>query len=257
MRQDHELLVWKLSRRAAMMAAMAGLVSAVVPRLVAAQDQDARPLLEQTAAAMATVKSFHFEMSTPSGKSMLANQLELAGIEGDIQRPDRFKVSFTAKASIVSLTVKVIGIGSDIWVTDPMSRDEKWIQVSTGEEGNIPLPDILNPDRLLQAAVDVVQDPVIAGQDDIDATATTRVEGQFDPKQVSRQATDVTGTPVPDELSGLTSDKPIPVKIWIDEANHLRRVEFVGPLTAADQADVVRRFDLTKIDEPVDIQAPA
>jgi outer membrane lipoprotein-sorting protein len=251
-----DLLATRLSRRAAMLLAVGAVVPAVMPRLTAAQDQDARPLLQQTATAMAAVQSFHFEMSTPSGKSMLANELELAGIEGDVQRPDRFKVTFTAKASIVSLTVKVIGIGTQIWVTDPMSRDEKWIQVSGGDVGDIPLPDILNPDRLLQAAVDVIQEPKIAGEDDIDGTKTTRVEGLFDPKQVNRQVTDVTGTPVP-ELGALTGDKVIPVTIWIDEANHVRRVEFAGPLTAADQGDVVRRFDLTKIDEPVDIQPPA
>lgn len=255
MSQDHDGLGTRLSRRAALLLAVAAAVPVVGLRGVAAQNQDARPLLNQAATAMAAVKSFHFQMSTPSGTSLITPQLELGGIDGDIQRPDRFKVTFTAKASIVSLTVKVIGIGGQLWVTDPMSRDEKWIQVSSGSDSQVPLPDILNPDRLLQAAVDLVQNPIIAGQDDIDGP-TTRVEGQFDPKLVSQQAAALTGTPVP-ELRGLTSDKAIPVKIWIDQANHLRRVQFVGPLTAADQGDVVRQFDLTKFDEPVDIQPPA
>ncbi|HEY7034802.1 MAG TPA: LppX_LprAFG lipoprotein [Thermomicrobiales bacterium] len=256
MHQDHDRLDTKLSRRTAMLMAVAAAIPAVAPRLVWAQDQDARALLEQTAAAMKPVQSFHFQMSTPRGRSLIANEIELEGIEGDVQRPDRFRVTFKAKAAILSLTIKAIGIGSEIWVTDPTSRDEKWIQVSSGDSGDIPLPDILNPDRLLQAAVDLVQDPKIAGQDEIDGTKTTRVEGTFDPKQVQQQVSDLTGTPVP-ELSSLTGDQPIPVKIWIDEANHLRRVEFDGPLTAADQGDVVRVFDLTNIDVPVDIQPPA
>jgi outer membrane lipoprotein-sorting protein len=205
---------------------------------------------------MAGIQSFHFEMTTPSGKSLVVDQLELAGIDGDIQRPDRFRVSFTAKASIVSITVKVIGIGTQLWVTDPMARDEAWIEVSTGDVGAVPLPDILNPDRLLQSAVDVIQEPTIAGQEEIDGTMTTRVEGMFDPRQVNQQVNELTGTPVP-ELTALTGDKAIPVRLWIDETYRLRRVEFAGPLTAADEGDVVRRFDLTKIDEPIDIQPPA
>jgi lipoprotein LprA len=256
MNQDQYPLITKLSRRAAMLLAVAAVVPAGMPRLVGAQDQDARPLLQQTAAAMKPVQSFHFQMSTPSGQTLLGNQVELEGIEGDVQRPDRFQATFKAKAAIISLTIKAIGIGNQLWVTDPMSRDEKWIKVNSGESGDVPLPDILNPDRLLQAAVDLVQNPKIAGQDDIDGTKTTRVEGTFDPNQVGQQMNDLTGTPVPD-LSSLTSGQPIPVKIWIDEANHLRRVEFAGPLTKADQSDVVRRIDLTKIDEPVDIQPPA
>jgi hypothetical protein len=85
---------------------------------------------------------------------------------------------------------------------------------------------------------------------------TTRVEGMFDPRQVNQQVNELTGTPVP-ELTALTGDKAIPVRLWIDETYRLRRVEFAGPLTAADEGDVVRRFDLTKIDEPIDIQPPA
>jgi len=256
MNQGHDLLTTRLSRRAAMLVAVAAVIPAVAPRLAGAQDQDARSLLDQTAAAMKPVQSFHFQMTTPRGKSQITNQVELDGIEGDVQRPDRFRVTFKAKAAIISLTIKAIGIGSQIWVTDPMSRDEKWIKVNGGDSGDVPLPDILNPDRLLLAAVDLVQDPKIAGQDDIDGTKTTRIKGTFDPKQVQQQVNDLTGTPVP-ELSSLTSDQPIPVKIWIDEANRLRRVEFDGPLTTADESDVVRVFDLTNIDVPVDIQPPA
>jgi hypothetical protein len=222
---------------------------------VAAQE-DARPLLEQAAATMADVTSFHFQMSTPRGRSLILNELELAEFQGDVQRPDRFRAEFKAKAAIIAITFKVIGVGDQLWVTDPMSEDEAWIQVDAGNVAEVALPDILNPDRLLQAAVEVIQDPKIVGEEEIDGVKTTRVEGTFDPRVANQRVTEFAGTPVP-ELSSLTGDTPIPVVIWIDETNHIRRVEFQGPLTAADEGDVIRRFDLTKIDEPVDIQPPA
>ncbi len=256
MYQRHGFLGRGLTRRAALLLGAAAVVPVVVPRRGAAQEQDARPLLDQAAATMAGVTSFHFEMSTPRGTSMITDQLELAGLKGDIQRPDRFQVEVTAKAAIVAITVKVIGIANQLWVTDPMSRNEAWIQVDAGNVAEVALPDILNPDRLLQAAVEMIQEPKIVGEEEIDGVKTTRVEGMFDPRVASQEVTDLTGTPVP-ELSALTADAAIPVIIWIDEGTRVRRVEFVGPLTAADEGDVIRRFDLTKIDEPVDIQPPA
>src|SRR6266516_3712696 len=111
MDQHRELLKTGLTRRAAILLGVAAIAPAIVPGVAAAQDQDARPLLDQTATAMAAVQSFHFAMTTPQGKSSITDQFELSGFEGDVQRPDRFRVSFTAKASILSLTIKVIGIG--------------------------------------------------------------------------------------------------------------------------------------------------
>jgi lipoprotein LprA len=246
-----------LTRRSALALAAASLALQTLPGNVHAQDasQDAGPLPEQAEIAMSVIQSFHFQMSTPEGRSLIVDEIELSGFEGDVQRPDRFYVEFTAKVAFVSLTVKVIGIGQQLWVTDPMAGEESWVQVGL-DEGPIPLPDILNPDRLLQAAVRVIQEPKLAGEEEIDGVKTTRIDGTFDPKQVNQQVAEFAGTPVP-ELSSITSDQPIPVSIWLDDTARLRRVEFDGPLTAADESDVVRRFDLTKVDEPVDIQPPA
>jgi len=256
MHREHELLGMALSRRAVVLLGLAAVAPVVTPRAGAAQEQDAVALLQQAAATMGDMTSFHFAMSTPRGKSLIMDQLELSGFEGDVQRPDRFRVEFTAKAAILALTIKVIGIGNQLWVTDPMSREENWIEVTGGDTGEFALPEILNPDRLLQSAVELIQEPKITGTEEIDGAQTTLVEGTFDPRQANQRVTELTGTPVP-ELSALTGDAPIPVRIWIDEGNRVRRVEFDGPLTAADQGDVIRQFDLTKIDEPVDIQPPA
>lgn len=248
----------RLTRRSALALGAALLASPILSRGVGAQDpsQDAGPLLQQAATTMAAIQAFHFKMSTPEGRSLIVNEIELSGFEGDVQRPDRFRVEFTAKMAIVSLSVKVVGIGDQLWVTDPMSKEESWIQVGMDDMGPVELPSILNPDRLLQAAVSVIEEPKLAGDEEIDDLKTTRIDGTFDPQKVNQQVTELAGTPVP-ELSNITADQPIPVSIWLDETAHLRRVVFDGPLTAADEGNVVRQFDLTNIDQPVDIQPPA
>src|SRR5690606_5221743 len=84
---------------------------ALIGSPVTAQE-DVTAVITRAAERMAKVQSFHFTVTTPRGKTQITEQIELAGVEGDIQRPDRFRASFTAKAAVVTLTVKVVGIGN-------------------------------------------------------------------------------------------------------------------------------------------------
>lgn len=222
------------------------------PRTAGAQaSADAGPVLQRATATMAALKSFHFQLTTPRGKTLFMQNFELAGLSGDVQRPDRFRAAVIAKASIVELTVKVVGIGTKLWITDPTAQEERYVPVDLGDVTSgdgASIPDLLNPDRILLAAVDLIQRPTIAGQAKIDDVETTRIDGTFDLSRVQAG-----GTPI----SGLRTDRPLPVSIWIDEAGRVHRLEVSGPLTTAESSDVVRRLDLSAFDEPVDIQPPA
>lgn len=216
----------------------------------AAQSTDAAELLRRSAETMAGLASFHFELTTPRGETLFMENFELAGLEGDVQRPDRFQASATAKAAIIELTVQVVGVGTRLWVTDPLSQEERFVEFSTDEvtggEGAA-LVDLLNPDRVLLRAVELIDQPIVAGEDEIDGVATTRIEGTFDLARVQQD-----GTPVP----GLATAGPLPVAIWLDETGRVRRLQLLGPLTDAESPDVLRQLDLSAFDEPVDIQPP-
>ena len=216
----------------------------------AAQDTEADALLRRAAETMADLEAFHFELTTPRGQTVFMENFELAGLEGDVQRPDRFRASVTAKASIIELTVKVVGIGTRLWVTNPMAEGEEYQEIDLNEGAGTdggPLVDLLNPDRILLQAVERIENPTIAGENEIDGVAATRVDGMVDLSRIQPS-----GTPVP----GLRTDRPMPVSIWIDEQGRVLRLELEGPLTEAESADVVRRLDLSAFDEPVDIQPP-
>jgi hypothetical protein len=220
-------------------------------RSVSAQEGDeAAALLERAATAMAELETFHFELSTPRGRTVFLEGLELAGLEGDVQRPESFRASATARAAIVELSVDVVGIGSRVWVTDPMQEGRQFreLDVSGVEgEGGASLVDLLNPDRVLLEAVSFIEEPAVAGEDEIDGAQTTRVDGTFDLSRLQAE-----GTPVP----GLRTDRPLPVSIWIDEEGRVRRLELEGPLTTAEMPDVVRRLDLTDFNEAIEIEPP-
>ncbi len=226
------------------------LLAAPAPAAVA-QEEDAAALLERAAATMVALDSFHFALTTPRGQTLFMENLELAGIEGDVQRPDRFRATVTAKAAIIELDVKVVGIGTRLWVTDPMAQEEQYVEFdaaeTAGAEGGSPV-DLLNPDRVLLEAVALIEEPVVAGEDEVDGADTTRIDGTFDLGRLR-----ALGTPVP----GLAAAGPLPVSLWIDDEGRVRRLELEGPLTAVEGPDVVRRLDLSAFDEPVDIQPPA
>ena len=218
------------------------------PAPSSAQDTaEATELLEHATTTIAGVASFHFKLTTPRGQTRFMENFELTGIEGDVQRPDRFRATITAKAAIIELTVKVVGVGTQLWVTDPMSQEERYVEIDLHQGQGASAAALLNPDRVLLAALHFIENPTVAGEDEIDGVETTRIAGTFDLARVAPS-----GTPVP----GLQLQDPLLVSFWIDDAGHLRRLELDGPLTTDEPPDVRRRLDLSAFDEPVDIQPP-
>lgn len=219
-------------------------------RLSAQEEEDAEALLRRSAMAMAAASSFHFELSTPRGQTLFMENFELIGLEGDVQRPDRFRATLSGRAAVVDLSVDVIGIGSRLWISDPTSAGGgEYFELDLAEQAGTAAPspaDLLNPDRVLLQAVALIDNPSIQGRDEIDDVEVTRIDGTFDPSRVAGD-----GTPP----AGLRTE-PLPVAVWIDDAGRVRRLEVAGPLIEAEAADVVRRLDLSAFDEPVDIQPP-
>lgn len=223
-------------------------------RTGAAQEADAAALLADAAAVMGDVQSFHFELSTPRGATQFAENFTLLGLGGDVQRPDRFRATAMVDATIAQLELTVIGVGGQLWITDPLAAEPAFIELEIGadESGGGPsLADLVNPDRLLLTAVDAVEAPTIAGQDEVDGVLTTRINGvaTLDPLNDAG----LTGTP----MAGTTLlGEPVQVAIWIDEASLVRQLDVYGPLIDGEAPNTVRRLKLSAFDEPIDIQPP-
>ncbi|MGH2558234.1 MAG: LppX_LprAFG lipoprotein [Thermomicrobiales bacterium] len=218
-------------------------------RGITAQDDDARAVLTNAAQAMADVTSFHFELTTEGGTTTILEEFELGAVEGDVVRPDRFRAKVTAKFSIVSLDLDVVGVGDRLWVTDPTSSDGGLIEISLTDTEGEPLIDLLNPDRLLLQAVEMVENPTIAGTEEIDGVETTRIEGTFDPSTLDMEI--ATPAPVALDLN------PKPVAIWIDGEGRVVRLRLEGPLTDVEEPEIVRTLHLSDFDAEVEITPPA
>lgn len=228
----------------------------LMPVPSAAQEADAAALLADAAAVMGDVQSFHFELATPRGETRFAENFTLLALSGDVQRPDRFRATAMVDATIAQLELTVVGIGGRLWITDPLAAEPAFIELELGAEadgfgGGPSLVDLVNPDRLLLTAVDAVEEPTIAGQDEVDGVLTTRINGvaTLDPLNDAG----LTGTP----MAGTTLlGEPVQVAIWIDETSLVRQLDVYGPLIEGEAPNTVRRLNLSAFDEPIDIQPP-
>src|SRR5690606_10743743 len=110
---------------------LTGLVTGL-PTPTMAKGEDATPLLEKAAQTMSQVQSFRFELRTVQGESLIMNNLELSRVVGSVQRPASFEATITAKVAVIDVDVRIVGIGTRLWVTDPLSKEETYIEV-TGE----------------------------------------------------------------------------------------------------------------------------
>lgn len=240
------------------------LAAAVAPAALSsvrqAGAQDANALLQQSGKAMAAVKSFIFSIKTVQGKTVLFGNLDLQDVEGAVERPDRFRADITVGASIVSLTIKVIGVGNRVWITNPMSSDQAFTEASVGggDSSAGAIASLLNPDRIFLSAVQAIQNPAIDGTENIDGVDTTKVKGTVNLSTLP--AVTGFGTPEAAVKSSIgnfldLSDKTLTA--WIDEAGLVHRLQVAGAFTKEEASDVIREIDLSKFDEAQDIQAPA
>jgi hypothetical protein len=221
----------------------------------AAQDDDAAALLRESATAMGQLTSFGFELSTVQGRSTIYGGLELKEVSGAVERPESFRAEATVSLAFASVTLKVIGIGPRVWVTDPRLPGESYTEIITGGEESARLIDtMLNPDALLLRAIEFIQEPEIEGEEKIRGEDATLVTGTFDPREVLEAGG--IATPENDDISEFLVLEPMPIWIWIDQSNRVVRMELVGPITTSESEDVVRRLELFDFDQPANIEPP-
>ena len=219
-----------------------------------AQD-DAKAQIDQTAAAMLALESFHFELNTTAGTTSFQDAFELKTVSGDVVRPSDFQAKVEVKLAILTLTLEVVGVDGNIWVKNPIGGDDSFIQV-TGGDSDFQLPPtiLLNPDQLVSEALKYLDDPQLAGTEDLDGQEMTIVTGTFDPSKL------IGGEISASELGDFEpSSEPLDVKAWIDEQDRLVRIDFTGPIFGFEEGTgrLVRSITFSDFDADITITQPA
>ena len=206
---------------------------------------DAQALLAASATAMGALQSFHFVITIPNGELVILDRLQLTRVEGDVEQPRTLQVSVTGKVKVLPVTANVIIIGDDVWAA-VSPREDKYAKIDPDRVEKLQLETEFDPTTVLLKTIEYIDTPVITGSEELNGVPTTVVEGTVDLVNAT------SGTPT----AGL-AQQPVQVKIWVDSANLVQRLQTIGPLLEGQSEGIVHQLDLSKFNEPVHIVAPS
>lgn len=206
-------------------------------------DDDARELLERAVRAMAELETFGFEIVTVAGETALMPGLTLGLVEGAVRRPNDFIATVEVSTPVGNIELSAVGLGDRAWIQNPLS-DGEWMSL----EGIGDVSAILNPDTLVLAAINVLQDARLDGTEKVGGQDTTRIAGVINLAEAASLL---------DEAAGEISSDPLEVLVWIDGDDRIAEIELAGPILTTEEASVIRSIRFFDFDEPVEIEEPA
>jgi len=211
----------------------------------AAAPPDPATLAKQAADQIEALKSFHFLLEHENGGTPIVLNLLMTRAEGDIVKPERLRADVEATATQLgnaNVKVKVVNVGDKALISNPFNA-RQWITLP----GENRLADIFDPGAGTTAALRAATNLKLAGEDTIGGVKVWRIEGDVDAQALSAVATSVAepGYTVKG-TAWVGQDKPLVYRVRLD-----------GPLGSKDPANIVRKIELSKFDENVNIELPA
>jgi LppX_LprAFG lipoprotein len=204
-----------------------------------AVNQDPVELLSKATAVTEALTSFHFKLTHENGSTPLPLNLALETAEGDVVIPGRLAADIDAKAAgSIPVSVKVIAIDDETWITNPFTREWQPLPGAT-------LRDFADPEALVRALVAQVKDPQIDGGSKIDGVQTVKLVGSIDAGLLQ------------DAMGIARAGNVVKVEAWVGAEDSLpRRIRIQGRLSTAEAENVSRQIDLSQFNQPVEINPP-
>jgi hypothetical protein len=200
--------------------------------------ETADDVLAKAVDAVAGITSFHFKLTHENGSTPLPLTLQLESAEGDVIVPGSMKADVDAKAAGINVSVQVIGIDDETWITNPFTRNWQ----------NLPgtnIRDFADPAALVAGLLPSIKADGLTNGGTVDGVRTQLVTGTIDSGALS------------DALGIAQPGRSVSVDAWIGIDDYLpRRVRLTGPLSDDDDQDVVREVEISRYDQPVEIMPP-
>jgi len=194
---------------------------------------DALALLKDSAAAMKNVKTFHIKLAVDAAGAT-------NNIEGDMQLPDRMRLTAVAGGQ----TIQIIVVGGSSYTQIPGGGDS-YI------EG--PFDSSLLTTTDTTAVGDFAQSATVVGDETIDGASTTHVKFSYDADKAAQAALAAMGTP-----TTATSDLGMAdAEMWIEKGTNYIRQFKVTSTTAGTTSTTTVKY--SKLNETIDppIEKPA
>lgn len=206
---------------------------------------DPAVLARQAADQVEALKSFHFLLEHENGGTPIVLNLLMSRAEGDIVKPERLRADVDATATTLGnarVKVQVVNVGDKAVISNPFNP-RQWVPLP----GQNRLADIFDPGAGTTAALRAATNLRLAGEESIGGTKVWRVEGDVDAGALSA-------------VAGSVAEPGYTVKgiAWIGQEKPLvYRIRLEGPLGPKDPQGIVRKIDLSKFDETVNIELPS
>lgn len=210
----------------------------------AAIANNGKPTTQQLRAALQknfrAVSAFHVVMKVDNPGSATTQQVQIRNATGDVVMPDKVK----AQAAVIlfgqSVTVNLISVGGNQFITDPITGQWRVIK------GLLDPRTLTNPDTGLLSLISKVRNVSQPSDDTVNGVPCWRVTGQLD----ARYLAFFTG-------GGVPADTVLQMSTCVGKADALPyQLKVMGKAAAGDTAQTTRTFLLSNYNENVSITAP-
>ncbi len=188
---------------------------------------------------LAVMSSAVFDMVDESESGAEFFGTTFKSMEAEVANPDSFRMLVSVVApGLGFVEIEMLGVGDQAFMK--FSADAPWTPLPADQ---VPF-NFRGVGATLGAIVAKLTDPVMAGREDIEGTATIRIDGSI----VSEDMTSL--------ITGADPGHAITLSLWLDEADYtLEQMRIAGRLYD-DDAPETKRLLTFSIDAPVDIQLP-
>jgi hypothetical protein len=203
-----------------------------------------KPTTQQLLAALQknfrSVSAFHVVMKEDNPGAATADKVQIRAATGDVVMPDKVKAQATVILSGQSVTVNLISVGDNQFITDPITGQWRVIK------GVLDPRTLTNPDTGIISLVSKVQNVSQPTDDAVSGVPCWRITGQLDAKYLAF----FTG-------GGVPAGTMLQTSACIGKADSLPyQLIVTGQAAVGDTTATVRTFLISNYNENVNITAP-
>ncbi len=184
--------------------------------------------------------SFHVTMDVQNPGPVTQDQIQIRTANGDVSMPDKVKAQATVLMSGQSLTVNLISVGDNQFITDPVTGQWRVIK------GILDPRTLTNPNTGIISVVSKVQNVSQPSSALVDGNPCWQITGQLDAKDLAF----FTG-------GGVPAGTMLQAIACIGKGDSLPYyVSVTGQAATGDTPQTTRIFTMSNYNEPITITAP-
>ena len=197
---------------------------------------DPAAVVRESADRMEAVERFHFTLDHENGATEIVRGIMMVYAEGDIDGPQRMRAAVEGALGTLKFETGVIVLPEGSWIQNPFDRS--W------EPEDISIDTLFDPQAGVAGLMRQALNPTLAGREQVAGVETYRIEVTVDSGDLAIFPTATPGFEVRATL-------------WIGVDDLLvYRVDIRGAISETESPDILRRFELSRFGEDVDIVPP-